>query len=150
MTRQTVDELHPEGTRIDERVEQSMRESSDTLRQSWGVEYEIPQETNGWIYYGDMGALATCANWGNQWPDPQSVVGVIINSTHPQDETPICADVHHVSDLDEKVESKTRIDRFEGQPYRTPLYVRRRIFWEAVERAIEWMENNSPSAVCRC
>lgn len=145
MTRQTVDDLHDDAKRIDESVEQSMQEWESDCE--WGVEYEIPAETNGWIYYGDMGAPATCANWGDQWPSPNAAVGVFIQPTHPQNESKTYAEVFVFEDMDNRVASKHEIDRFVGEEFRTPLYVRRRIFWQAVGRAIEWMETNPASSV---
>lgn len=143
MTRQTVQELYDDAQRLRDDVRESMQSFEESHPDvNWGVEYEIPAETNGWVYYGDMGAPAGSANWGDRWPDPRQAVGVIVEPTHPQDKVPTVAKAHHVEDMDDKIDSRTEIDRFVGEEYRTPLYVRRRIFWQAVEAAIQWMEEH--------
>lgn len=139
MTRQTHDDLHDDAMRLNPEVVEAMSEAEIP----WGVEYEIPAETNGWVYYGDLGSAATTANWGDQFPAPTEAVGLIHHPTHPRDESGDYLQVHHIPDMDDKLD-KELIFEVEGEPYRTPLWVRRRMFWEAVEAAIEWMEANPP------
>lgn len=145
MTRQTYEELYDDAQRLNpEVVEEMEKYPKDTEYTPWSVEYEIPAETNGWVYYGDCGSLAVTANWGDQFPNPTEGVSVYINPTHPRDDNCDVAQVYHVADIDDKIDSRTMIAEIEGEPYRTPLHVSRKIFWEAVEVAIEWMEENPP------
>lgn len=139
MTAHTIDEY--DAMRVHDSVAADARERDTDC--PWYFEYEIPAMTNGWIYYGDMGALATAHNWADQWPNPSSAVCVRLQSTHPRDETTTDALVEYVPDMENKIE-KEEIARMEGEPYRTPLPKRRLLFWQAVDRAIAWMEQNPP------
>lgn len=147
MTIQTVDDLYDDATRLNQSVVDAMREWAGNHPDTpWHVEYEIPAETNGWVYYGDGGAAATVAYWGDTFPEPNKGVVARIQPTHPQSETCDVALAEIVPDIDHKTE-KREIARFDGEPYRTPLYVRRRLFWQAVEAAIGWMGENPPDSV---
>lgn len=145
MTRQTYPELYDDAQRLNPEVVEAMREwHEDHPETPWGAEYEIPAETNGWVYYGDCGSAAVSTNWADRFPEPTQAVGVHITPTHPQDETPDLAEAFHVDDMGDKIDSRTVFASVEGEPYRTPLYVSRRMFWEMVEAAIEWMEEHPP------
>lgn len=145
MTLQTVDTLYDDAYRLDDAVVASMREwAEDHPDHPWHVEYEIPAETNGWIYYGDGGALSVTHTWGDQFPSPDEAVSVHRTPTHPHDDTPDVYHVYHYTDPDDPVDGREAIAEVEGEPYRTPLPVQRKLFWTAVCEAIEWMEQHPP------
>jgi hypothetical protein len=137
MTRHNIDE-YDGNPRLHSAVVETARDGHD----DWGFEYEIPATTGGWIYYGDCAAAATAAYWGDTWPHPNEAVSVQIQSTHPRNENTSDVLVEYVDDMDNKVVSNTELYRIEGEPYRTPLPTRRRLFWEAIEWALDWMKEN--------
>lgn len=144
MTLQTYDDLHEDAHRLHPDIVEAMAGKADSDI-PWWVEYEIPAETNGWIYVGNPGALSTTHYWADRFPDPTEAVVIHHTPTHPQDETPDIIEAGHQPVFEEK--GRHNRDIFfsaEGTPYRTPLYTRRRMFWQAVEAAIEWMEENPP------
>lgn len=153
MTRKTYEDFegtNDDGRRIDPAVLDAMREAAERAAEAdydsvpWSVEYEIPAETNGWVYMGNPGALSTTHQWVDDVGDPSVAVVLHYTPTHPQDETPDKIDVTHETDLSVSIRNGDGIFELDGEPYRTPLWVQRRMFWEAVEAAIEWMEDNPP------
>jgi len=150
MTRQTIGDLFDDAKRLHPDVVAGMREKHERDRDSefsvpWEVEYEIPAETNGWIYRGNPGALSTTHDWVDDVSDPTEAVVVHHTPTHPLGETPDMCEASYLASFD--TVTRDAHDVFftvEGEPYRTPLYTRRRMFWEAVEAAIEYMEDNPP------
>ena len=143
MTLKEATEINDEANRVNDDVLGYARDA-DT---HWNFEYEIPTETNGWVYAGDGGVPATSHNWFDQFPNPTCAVNVHYTTTHPRDETRDKIEVIVVHDMEEKLDSREIVWSKEGEEYRTPLWVRRRLFWEAVEQAINWMEENTPESV---
>lgn len=108
---------------------------------SWTHERSIPNETEGWVYIGQFG-IASGATWVDNYRAPTESVGVIEQCTHPRDDNCNTYEVIHVADMDNKIDSKNVLTEFEGETYDTPLHIRKKLFWQSVERAVEWMEAN--------
>lgn len=147
MTLQQYDDLHDDAHRLVPEVVEAMADKAaeaDYHTTPWVVEYEIPATSGGWVYMGNPGALSTTHQWADRFPEYSEAVVIHHTPTHPQDKTPDVIEAYYVSNPSSEVGDQDRqeIHKAEGEPYRTPLYVRRRMFWEAVEAAIEWMENN--------
>ncbi len=127
-------------------VEEKIEDYNDNdMGLVWQYEDRIPDEINGWIYYGDGGVLAIMENFLNE--DKSKAVAVMERPTHPHDDNKTDYQVYYVKDMDNKIESKEVIDTYKGEKYRTPLYVTRLLYWKAVNRAIEFMEENSPEDI---
>lgn len=136
--------LDREHDRIRDDVKEAAKARNEDSDVPWRFQWEIPSETNGWIYVGDQGSLARSETWVDQFPNPTEAIGVIKSPTHPRDDSCDKMKVFHVTDMSEKIDSRENITTFEGEPYKTPLHVSERMFWEAVEAAIEYMEENEP------
>lgn len=146
MTRQTIEDLYDDGRRLEDEIVEAMREYGERTADDaspWCVEYEIPAETNGWVYVGNPGAVSVTHQWADQWPNPTEAVVLHETPTHPRDESRTKVDVYHLDNYDDKTKDPDSVfATIEGEEYRTPLYVRRRMFWEATEAAIGWMNDH--------
>lgn len=134
--------LDDEPHRIRDDVLEHAREFNEIHDTEWRFEWEIPAEVGGWVYIGES-AIAKQANFVDQWPEPNEAIGVHYSSTHPHDENRDRIEVYHVHDMESKIDSKQMLKTIEGEKYRTPLWVKKRMFWEGVEYAINWMEDHS-------
>lgn len=146
MTLQTYDELYDDAQRLNPEVVEAMRQwAEDHPDFPWRVEYEIPAETNEWVYMGNPGALSTTHQWVDRYPDPTEAVVVHITPTHPRDKSRDKCEASYLPSFERVTRDNHEVFfTVEGEPYRTPLHVSRRMFWQAVEAAIDWMEENPP------
>jgi hypothetical protein len=103
---------------------------------------EVPPIVNGWYYSGGLGA--SWHNWIDDLQDPSQGVGVMKQCSHPGHESRSEVRVVHVSDMDNKIESKNILLRFVGDRYRTDNKKLNYMEDDAVKEAVKWMYENSP------
>lgn len=130
-------------------------------RDSYWYEESIPDKTNGWTYQGSLGVADT---HGWLYPDIYS---------NPEKSSELAVSVSEITlagykvelvDMDDK-STIEEIDEFHGGytekkgitgltdegmievHKEVPNYEQKMYFWKAVNRAIEWMEEHSPSDV---
>lgn len=104
--------------------------------------YEVPYQVNGWYYVGGQGA--SWHNWIDDLQNTSQGVGICKQCTHPEQDNRSEVRVIHVSDMDNKVESKNILLRFVGDRYRTENEKLNDMEEDAVIEAVRWMKQNPP------